>query len=375
MECRVEREALADALAACAKIAATKSTLPILSNVLIEADEDEIWLTTTDMDHIARITLDGEVAEPGALTLPAKLLADLTAKMTAETVTLLLTGARCRILCGETRANLTWMPADEFPTMPAIALPEFHVPAQALAAMTKATAFCVSKEESRPIMNGICWEIGSDELRMTATNGHRLATRSVRVTGTTPYTREILVHPKPLLAMLEMIGPAGDVGVGCTDTHTWLQTPNVQLGLRLIEGPYPEWRGIIPKKSNRSAGLSTKHLLAAVERIVLVAGSEQHRLRLHFNAGLTIQAETPDMGDADETVPAQFEGKPITIGVNGGYLRELLKVVGSDGIRLRMNAPERAIIIEPDNGDQFLALLMPLRLLDDEAEANAKAAD
>lgn len=368
MKCTVDRKELANAMAACARVSPTKAVLPILKSVELRAEGDVLEISATDLDHLLRVRVAADVEEPGTVIAPTFLLAELTKKVTGAQVKITrLLKDNIGIEAGETNVRLPFtFDTMDFPTPPGRSLEELMIVSSAvLRALVSATAFAVSNEESRPILNGMFWMIGNGELIAVATNGHRLARRVVRTKGETP-AQQFIINPKPLIAALKLLGEASEVSVSATNSHLWLSSARVDMAVRLIEGPYPNYEQVIPREHRRTAMVSTAHLAAVVDRVAILSPDTTSRLLLRFDGDLRIESDAPDMGHAEESLPIQYQGEPMSIGVSAAYLAEVLKHITTDTVRIDMNAPDRALMFRPEADDSFIALLMPLRLLSDE---------
>lgn len=365
MKVTVERKDFAAAIAACAKVTPAQTTLPVLSRVELRAEDDTLLVSATDLDHFLRVHVPADVSKPGECLAPAKLLAELCKKLIGGSVEIHSKKNGIAFSAGETRARFS-KTEDDFPNPPGRPVGEsMQVSAGVLRALVSATSFAISTDENRPILNGIFWQIRSGSLTMVATNGHRLARRIVQTKIETQHA-DLIVPPKPLETALKLLGDASDVSVSFTDSHLWLTSDRVEVAVRLIEGSYPNYDAIIPRAHKRTAMISTGHLAAVVERVAVFAPTTTDRVLLRFNNELRIEADNVDLGHAEESVPIQYEGAPLTVGVSAVYLREVLKHVDTDTLRIDMTESERALMFRPHADDSFLALLMPLRLLDDE---------
>ncbi|HEX6069270.1 MAG TPA: DNA polymerase III subunit beta, partial [Longimicrobiaceae bacterium] len=228
-------------------------------------------------------------------------------------------------------------------------------------------AFAVSTEETRPILNGVLWELREGEMRMVATNGHRLAKMTITREGTGG-TGDLIVHPRALAQVQKLFSANDEVEVARSENHLGFRGEGVQIYTRLIEGPYPNYDQVIPKDNDKVLVADKAALNGAIRRMAIVASDQTHRIRLSLGGPmLKFSVQTPDLGEASEEMPIEYDGAPLEIGFNANYLLELLRYMPADEVKLSFKAPERAATMEPvgnEDTPEFLCLVMPLRLLD-----------
>src|SRR6266545_2136125 len=307
MKFTITREQLQEGLAAVAAAIPAKTTLPVLANVLVEATKQGLRLSGTDLDIAVSTTVPADVDAEGAVTLPAKKLVDIARELPAG-----------------------------------------------------------STEESRPILNGVLWELRPDRMRMVATNGHRLAKMDVPATG--GQAADLIVPPKALEQIRRLYAADAEIEIAKSDNHIGFRTGGTLVFSRLIEGPYPNYEQVIPRENDKAATADKAAMAAALRRMSVVASDQTHRIRLAFSGGtVKFSVQTPDLGEAQDELAVTYEGEPLEIGFNAMYLLEILKYMPTDEVRFTFKAPERASTIEPvgwNDPASYMALVMPLRLVD-----------
>ncbi len=368
MKFTITRENLQQGLAAVGASIPTRTTLPVLSNILIEADSDGVRLSGTDLDIAVTLRVPAEVEEAGALTVPAKKMQELARELPEQPARVTTAGERFELVCGKATFRLNGMPRDEFPTFPQVDFSaSWRIDGSLMSTMIERTSFAVSTEESRPILNGVLWQLADREMRMVATNGHRLAKLTVPAeAGEAPNT-DLIVPPKALAQVQRLFSDQEEIEIARSENHLGFRQGGVQVYTRLIEGPYPNYEQVIPRDNDRIAICEKEVLVRALRRMAVVASEQTHRVKLAF-AGrmLRLSVETPDLGEAHEELELEYDGEPLDIGFNANYLLEVLRFMPSGEVRLSLKAPERAATVEPttdDTGD-YLCLIMPLRLLE-----------
>ena len=311
-----------------------------------------------------------DVEASGAVTMPAKKLSEIARELPPAPVRIAAVGEqRITLECGRSRFKLLGLPRDEFPTFPAVRFDEsWRIKSGDLQKLISHTAFAVSTEESRPILNGVLWELRPDRMSMVATNGHRLAKMSVPVTSDSAPSNDLIVPPKALEQVRRLFPAEEELEIGRGENHIGFRSPFTAVYTRLIEGPYPNYEQVIPKDNDRIAVADKATLVSALKRMSVVASDQTHRIRLSFNSGmLKFSVQTPDLGEAQDELPIRYTGDQLDIGFNASYLLEILRYIPTDDVRITLKAPERAATLEPEawsDSASYLCLVMPLRLVD-----------
>jgi DNA polymerase-3 subunit beta len=370
MKLKITRENLQHGLTAVGASIPTRTTLPVLSNILIEAGPEYVAMSGTDLDIAVSVRVPAEVDEEGALTVPAKKLQELARELPEHPVRLGTKGERLELACGRATFRLNGMARDEFPTFPAVDFASnWKVRGRTLQDLIRQTSFAVSTEESRPILNGVLWQLTEDGMRMVATNGHRLARLAVPVQSTGAPRADLIVPPRALQQVERLFGADDEIEVARTENHLGFRREGTQVYTRLIEGPYPNYEQVIPKDNDKTAIADRNLLTHMLRRMAVVASEQTHRVKLSFHAGtLRCMVETPDLGEAQEEMEVEYDGEPLEIGFNASYLLEVLRYVPTNDVKISLKAPERAATLVPVAADgdapDYLCLVMPLRLLD-----------
>ena len=370
MRFTITREKLQEGLAAVAASIPAKTTLPVLANILVETTDRGIRLSGTDLDIAVSTEVAADVEGQGAITIPAKKLSEIARELPPSPVKVAAAGEqRVTLECGRSRFKLLGLPRDEFPSFPSVRFNEsWRVRSGELQKLIAHTAFAVSTEESRPILNGVLWELRPERMRMVATNGHRLAKMEVPITSTNGQTSDLIVPPKALEQIRRLFPAEEELEIARGDNHLGFRSPFTSVFTRLIEGPYPNYEQVIPKDNEKIAICDKAALTSALKRMSIVASDQTHRIKMSFNAGmLKFAVQTPDLGEAQDELPIRYNGDPLDIGFNATYLLEILRYMPTEEVKLTFKAPERASTIEPEGWDdpaQYLCLVMPLRLVD-----------
>ena len=378
MKFTITRQNLHAGLAAVSASIPSKTTLPVLSNILLETEDDGVWMSGTDLDVSVRVKVPADVTEGGSLTAPGKKLQEITRELPDHPVEISTRSDQIELACGRSRFKLNGLPADEFPSLPSV---DFDAAVQVagsdIQSLIQHTAFAVSTEESRPILNGVLWELREGSMRMVATNGHRLARMGVPTGPGSITSTDFIVPPAALSQVQRLFKDAEDIHVAwdhgadgaARKNHLGFRSGSTEVYTRLIEGTYPNYEQVIPKDNDKEATVDKKALSSAVRRMAVVASDQTHRIRLRFEENrVHLNVLTPDLGEGHDELELDYGGEEMEIGFNANYLLEVLRYMPTAEVKLSFKAPERAATVEPvpeaDETIDYLCLVMPLRLLD-----------
>jgi DNA polymerase-3 subunit beta len=371
MNFTITRQNLHQGLAAVSASIPTKTTLPVLSNILLEAKDDGLWMSGTDLDVGVRVRVPADVSETGALTAPGKKLQEIARELPDQPVEVVGRGDQLELRCGKSVFKLNGLPSDEFPSLPSINFEEgWSITGSELQKLIHHTSFAVSTEESRPILNGVLWELRDGLMRMVATNGHRLARMAVPAGPATATSADFIVPPAALQQVQRLFKTEAELEVARDGNHLGFKSEGTEVYTRLIEGSYPNYEQVIPKDNDRFAIIEKSALESAVRRMAIVASDQTHRIRLVFDTDrVHLNVLTPDLGEGEDELELQYEGPELEIGFNANYLLEVLRYMPTDEVKMTFKAPERATTLEPvtpegEDSMDYLCLVMPLRLLD-----------
>jgi len=370
MKFTITREQFQEGLQAVAGSVPTKTTLPVLSNILVEAAHGGVRLSGTDLDIAVSTTVPASVDQEGSITVPARKLAEIVRELPNASIRITASGEqRVTIECGRSKFRLLGLPKDEFPAFPAVKFEGgWKATAGNLQKLITHVAFAASTEESRPILNGVLWELRPDRMRMVATNGHRLARMDVPTATAGGAQADLIVPPKALEQIRKLFSAEDEIEVARSENHLGFRSATTQVFTRLIEGPYPNYEQVIPRENDKVMTADKGAITSALRRMSIVASDQTHRIRMAFaNGSCKLSVQTPDLGEAQEEVTVTYEGDALEIGFNAAYMLEVLKYIPTDEVRMTFKAPERAATCEPvgwDDPASFLALVMPLRLVD-----------
>lgn len=370
MNFTITRQNLHTGLAAVSASIPTKTTLPVLSNILFETTDDGVRMSGTDLDVAVRVWVPADVSAAGGLTAPGKKLQEIARELPDQPVSVATRGDQMELSCGLSRFKFNGLPKEEFPELPSVNFDEgWRVKGTDLQNLIQRTSFAVSTEESRPILNGVLWELRDGSMRMVATNGHRLARMGISTEASTAASEDFIVPPAALQQVQRLFKDEDEIEVAKSGNHLGFRSGGTEVYTRLIDGSYPNYEQVIPKDNDKFATVAKSELASAVRRMAVVASDQTHRIRMSFTeATVQLSVLTPDLGEGQDQMEIHYEGEPLEIGFNANYLLEVLRYMPTDEVRVTMKAPERAATVEPVVGEgeelDYLCLVMPLRLLD-----------
>lgn len=368
MEIKAKRGELIAALYWTQSIVERRNTMPILANVLIEAQKGTIRITATDLEIGVRGEVEGDVAWEGNITVNAKKLYEIVREAPEEQILLRrLENDWMEIRSGKSVFKIVGMDAKEFPQFPKFDPKSMSTtPASTLREMIEHTIFSVSTDETRYSLNGVFVEQGEDnKVRMVATDGHRLAFEE-RAVGILRLPKGVIVPRKGLAELKKLLesGEDGTVTLGFKDNLGLVTKDRLELFMRLIDGDFPDYTKVIPRGNPNIARLEHEELLQALRRVSILSSERYRGIKMDFiEDKVSISANNPDLGEAVEEVEAQYRGKPLSIGFNARYLIDVLDVLGGDGeVEIELKDELSPSVIRKNSVEGYLYVLMPMRL-------------
>jgi DNA polymerase-3 subunit beta len=368
MEIKAKRGDLLATLYWTQSIVERRNTMPILANVLIEAQKGSIRITATDLEVGVRGEVEGDVSREGMITVNAKKLYEIIREVPNDQVQLKrLENDWVEIRSGKSVFKIVGMDAKEFPQFPQFDSKGLSTtPASTVREMIERTIFSVSTDETRYSLNGVYIEQSEGtNVRMVATDGHRLAFEEKQV-GILGLPKGVILPRKGLSELKKLLesGEDGAVSLGFKENMGLVSKDNVELFMRLIDGDFPDYTKVIPVGNPNIAKLDHEELLRALRRVSILSSERYKGIKMEFaNGKLSISANNPDLGEAVEEVDAEYKGKTIAIGFNARYLLDVLAVLGGEGeIEFQLKDELSPSVIRKAGVDGYLYVLMPMRL-------------
>lgn len=361
---------LQHALAKVGGVVPTKSTLPILENILFDLLNNTLTLTATDMDISLTATVQVQGTEDGRIAIPAKRLMDTVRSLPEKSEPVIaadITTNKIKITTANGEFTLTGEIAKEFPALPQFkGTDEILLDSASLKKIIYRTSFAVSTDELRPAMMGVLLQPKAQDLRAVATDGHRLVKYVHRLSSATGLKRDVIIPAKALNIIGKSI-ESGDNTLTVSETHLKVQFDKSILISRLIDETYPNYESVIPLDNQKTMTINRQATVDSIRRVSLYASATTHQIKFSVtNGSLTLSAQDVDFGgDAKETIPCEYKGDDLEIGFNSTYVLDILTHLDADQVEFRFSSPTRAGIVAPAGAatkEDVIMLVMPVRL-------------
>jgi DNA polymerase-3 subunit beta len=362
----VSRETFLAKLGIAVRGASTRSPIQTLAGVLLKVEDGHAELEATDMELGVRVALEPSESTPGQAVIPGRLLLDVVRSLPTDQLTLEYRSAQqdVEVVAGPSKFHLRTLPPEDFPKLPqAPSEGGMTVPAGAFVDTIARVARAASRDETRPHLTGVLVTATGSELRMVATDSYRLAVKETKLEAALEGSLEANVPARTLQELARIASDGETIGVAALENQVVFTVDDVVLSSRLVEGRFPNYQQLLPESYEHELRVSRDELLEVVRRVGLLA-QKNAPLRLRFAEGsLDVSAQTPDVGEASESLPVPFAGEPLEIGFNPEFFREGLESAESEELILKLISPLRPGLIQSGSeGSDFVYLVMPIRL-------------
>lgn len=359
------KQDLVDCLGIVNKAVSSRSSIQVLSGILVDAADEGVVLSATDMEISIKASLAGQVERSGALVVPARIASDIARSLPQGDVILEQRPGETQveIRAGESLFDLHSLPAVDFPQLPTFSGDRFTVDRSAFLETVDRVAPAASRDETRPVLTGVLVHLAKHSVRMVATDSYRLAVKETPLESSVPGSLEAIVPARTLLELSRIAAGVTDssISIVATENQMLFEIAGISLITRLIDGQFPNYRQLVPETFDYEVPVDHDELLEAVRRVGLLA-QKNAPLRLQFSSNtLMVSAESQDVGKAHEAMPIQYSGEDVEIGFNPEFLEAGVASVKESPIYLRFISPLRPGLIK-GAGDDFLYLVMPIRL-------------
>jgi DNA polymerase III subunit beta len=377
MKVHVKQSQLAQSVNMVSRAVSPRSTLPVLSNILIKTDEGRLRLSATNLELGITSWIGARIEGEGAITVPARTFTDLVSTLPNEQVVITLDNSTqtLNVRCGTSETNIKGIDAEEFPPIPEPDLEE-GVPLNVtnFKEMVGQVAFAASTDEARPVLTGILLKLDGDHITMAATDGFRISIREDVISNPVSRPLEAIIPARALVELSRIISGAGDETLVMTFPpdrgQVIFHMQNLELASQLIEGTFPDYRAILPPSFKTHTLLSTSGLLKACKQSEIIARDGTNVARLNIipetgeaNPGtLEISAQSEQTGTSEVLVDASVDGVPLLVAFNVRFLREVLEVIKSDNVWLETNAANTPGLIRPQGDEHFRHIIMPMHI-------------
>jgi DNA polymerase-3 subunit beta len=371
MKVRVNQEKLSKLLSLVTGVVPTTSSIPVLSNLLLETEGDKIKISATDLDISVISLLECEVSKQGSITVAARRVQEIVRELPGDEVDLEADGTRITITSGRANFKVMGMEKDQFPKIADLEREErITLSSEALDKMIRRSVYSVAKDDTRPVLSGVLWELSSDGIAMVGTDGHRLARMAISGDFGIKAEMGVIIPPKALNQVLRLLAGEEQVGISIDKAFVGFFVGDTIVYTRRIEGTFPNYKQVIPKNNENVLVADRDDLMSAARRVSLLADSKTHKIKMNLSKDrIKLTASTPDLGEAEEEIPATYTGEDMVIGYNASYIVDVLKNAESDDIRFELGTAVGASILKPatePDEESYVCLVMPLRLAEQE---------
>jgi len=362
MKIEVAKDILLSGIQKVQNIISTRSTLPILSNILIEAQQGKLKLTATDLNIGIVCVIPVDTQEPGAITIPAKRFGDIIKELSDDSVN--INTKKNNLITIETKScqfKIMGLPYEDFPK-----LPEFKeggvikLEQSTLKEMLCLTSFAVSLDETRYILNGILFKINQNNLTFVATDGKRLAAIERKLKHNTEKDIQIIVPLKTIQELNRNLQEEGELSMLLSNNQVLFDLGSAVIISRLIEGEFPDYQQVIPPASENKINIHREQFLLAIRRAALLSTPDYQAVKLEvFKNKLVVSKSTPDIGESREEVTIEYQGKELAIGFNPNYLIDVLKNLKEEKIEFELTDTEKPGVVRLGG---YVYIVLPMRL-------------
>ncbi len=351
-----------------------KTTLPILSNLLLETEDDHLTIGATDLDISIVTRIPAQISEGGSVTVPGRKIAEMVRELPDSPVDINVDGVKVIVRCDRGVFRLSGIDKADYPAFPEVSSDQtITMPASSLQRLIRKTVYAVSKDETHPSLWGALLSIGPGSVRMVATDAHRLAKTTLPCEVDDTVTEGIIVPPKALNNLSRLIGESdapSRITIG--ENHVVFDLENARLYARLIEATYPDYERVIPSGNDKVVKVNREVLESAVRRVSVLSNATTRQIRYSARPGfIELSSSSHDIGgEAREEVPAEYEGDALDTAYDFRYLLDVVERIETDDVVFKLDSPVSAGIITPSEeeseGEDYQCLIMPLRLTDAE---------
>jgi DNA polymerase-3 subunit beta len=363
MKLSVSKEKLLEGLQTVQNVVSTRTTLPILSNVLLEAADGQLRLTTTDLDVGMRGAIEATIEKPGAATLPARRLFTIVRELpSAEIFFEVDSKSVASIRCGPSFFKILGLPQEEFPPLPKFeGAKTFTLRQKDLKDGLRKTAYAISTDETRYVLNGILFSFKDNKLTLVATDGRRLALVDIELEFPRSHEIDIILPTKAVTELARLVSEEGDIRMSVSENQVAFEVDGTLLVSKLIEGNYPNYRQVIPPEAKERITLERESFLNTVHRVSLLSSEKSNSVKLVFSKNnIDIIANTPEVGEARESLPVSYKGRDFSVAFNPEFLMAPLRNLPNDEVFLDLIDEMSPGVIKVQS--PFLYVLMPMRI-------------
>jgi DNA polymerase-3 subunit beta len=366
MQLSIKREDLLKPLQQIIGAVERRQTMPALSNLLIRGNDQDLSITATDLEVELVATLETELEDQGATTIPARKLLDICRSLPDQAkIAINSSNEKVKVSSGRSRFSLATLPAEDFPTIDDLELDQNIVIKEGeFKALIEKTAFAMAQQDVRYYLNGLLLELDADQIRAVATDGHRLALSQLDHKSDIDGSRQIILPRKGVQELLRLLGSEDNqITVAIGKNHLRVNLPNLQFTSKLIDGRFPEYQRVLPEESDNRATIDKLQLKQSLSRASILSNEKYKGIRLILdNNTMVIQAHNPEHEEAEDEIEIEYKGDRLEVGFNVVYLLDVLNALESDKVEVIIqDANSSALIVSPES-QASRYVVMPMRL-------------
>lgn len=345
-----------------------RNTMPILANVLIEASGGKINISATDLEVFIKDSSPANVSEEGSVTVNARKIFEIVKELPDNSIDVSKgKEEKVTVKAGKAKFNIMGLPSKEFPVFPSIDESRLkEIDRDSLREMIDKTSFAVSTDETRYNINGFLLEKEDSQIRMVATDGHRLAFIEKKDLGGIPASEKegVLLPRKGVIEMRKLLDEKeGGFFLGLTEKSAVMKKDDTVISVRLLEGEFPDYKKVIPKDNDKEVLVDRYGLLHSLKRVSILSSDKIKGVKFSFsNSALTVSSSSPDIGEATEEIDIEYGGEDIEIAFNARYFTDMLEAVGEDKVKIKLKDSLSPGFIRPDGNEEYTYIIMPMRL-------------
>ncbi len=362
MKATVSRNLLSSGIRKTINAVNSKTTIPVLSNILLEAADNKLVLTTTDLEVYIRIEIDAEIENPGKTTVPARKFSEIIGALAGDSVTLETNeNQHISISCGKSFFKILGLDADEFPKDEELDVSwSFTLPALDFKRMMGKVSYAASLDETRHVLNGLLLSVRSGVLTSVCTDGRRLALLEQNLDGDVPDDFDVILPAKVVSELMKVLDKNDPLTIDLSESRAAFMVEGARLTSKLVEGSYPNYRQVIPASFSHSAVMPRDELLTVLNRVSMVVSENSASVSLKLeNAKMMVSASSVEFGEANEPLQVSYDDQDIEISFNPDFLVDPLRYLEAEQVVIQFNDEFSPISISGDEG--FLCVIMPMR--------------
>ncbi|HEY7535453.1 MAG TPA: DNA polymerase III subunit beta [Thermodesulfobacteriota bacterium] len=362
----IETKTFSDKLGLLQGIAERRVTMPVLSHVLIAASGGKIKLTTTDLETTMMTWSDADVKSEGSIVLPARKMFEIVKELSLGNIEITEIGNHWAELKSKNATfKIAGLPSEDFPAVQeAVSQDLFPIDSADLDDMIAKTIFAVSPDDMRRNLSGIYFEkTGKQDLRLVATDGHRLSLVEKRLKGEVKFKKSFLVPRKGVSELRKVLKLSDSVRIGFGKNDFIAEGEGFTLIVRLIEAEFPNYKQVMPETTQRTITVKRDDFLSALKRVSTISSDRTKGVKINLDNGyMTLMSASPEQGEAKEVVPVEFKGDPVDLGFNARYLIDVLEVINSEAVQASVGDELSPVMVKPVGDDIYISVIMPMRV-------------